>query len=162
VLTLSPLLEKLFPATRTNSVRAAGKLHATAEIKAGNADVLSRLEDNANPTIVAVRHGVRSPAATVRNGVGLNDPDLRFTTTRDTFDLDARFKTETGSDAVDVPLVRQKADARELSDPAAAEGMAASLNFAEQLQSISRSRMPRCVRLAGCSRQPRFVIMTML
>lgn len=32
VLTLSPLLKKLFPATRTNSVAAAGKLHASADV----------------------------------------------------------------------------------------------------------------------------------
>jgi IS4 transposase len=31
VLTLSPLLKKLFPATRTNSVAAAGKLHASVD-----------------------------------------------------------------------------------------------------------------------------------
>jgi hypothetical protein len=144
VLTLSPLLKKLFPATRTNSVDAAGKLHATAdlirrrivrvvltgerdselavaraqpieagsliindlgytsytyfaEIKAGSSDMLSRLKDNANPMIVAVRHGVRAPVATVRDGIGLNDPSLRFNTTQDTFDVDARFATDTGS-----------------------------------------------------------------
>lgn len=32
VIMLSPLLKKLFPATRTNSVDAAGKLHATADL----------------------------------------------------------------------------------------------------------------------------------
>jgi len=32
VITLSPLMKKLFPATRTNSVDAAGKLHATADL----------------------------------------------------------------------------------------------------------------------------------
>jgi len=32
VVTLSPLLKKLFPATRTNSVAAAGKVHATADV----------------------------------------------------------------------------------------------------------------------------------
>jgi len=144
VLTLSPLLKKLFPATRTNSVQAAGKLHATADlverrivrveltgerdselgvvraqplepgtlyisdlgytsydyfadIKAGNAQMLSRLKDNANPTIVAVRHGVHAPVAAVRKGIGLNDPDLRFTQCHETLDVDARFKTKTGS-----------------------------------------------------------------
>ena len=123
VVTLSPLLKKLFPATRTKSVEAAGKVHATAdlvhrrivrveltgerdselavarsqpiesgtlyisdlgytsydyfaEIKAGNAELLWRLKDNANPTIVKVRHGIRAPAATVRRGLGLNDPAL--------------------------------------------------------------------------------------
>lgn len=144
VLTLSPLLKKLFPSTRTNSVQAAGKLHATAdlvqrrivrveltgereselavvraqpiepgtlycsdlgytsydyfaEIKNGHAHLLSRLKDNANPTIVAIRHGVHAPVATVRKGVGLNDPELEFTKSQDTFDLDARFETKTGS-----------------------------------------------------------------
>ena len=32
VLKLSPLLAKLFPATRTNSVKAAAKLHVTADL----------------------------------------------------------------------------------------------------------------------------------
>lgn len=144
VLQLSPLLEKLFPATRTNSVKAAGKLHATAdlvrrrivrvvltgereselavartepieagtlhiddlgylsydrfaEIKTASSDLLSRLKDNSNPTIVHVRHGVIAPVAAARNGLGLNDPELRFTESLDTFDLDARFETTTGN-----------------------------------------------------------------
>jgi IS4 transposase len=144
VVTLSPLLKKLFPATRTNSVKAAGKVHATAdlmqrrivqvkvtgerdselavaraqplqpqalyisdlgytsydyfaEIVAGNADFLSRLKDNANPTIVAVRHGIRAPAATVRRELGLNSPELQFTQSHGSFDVDARFKTKKGS-----------------------------------------------------------------
>ena len=143
VLTLSPLLQKLFPATRTNSVQAAGKLHATAdlvrrrivrvvltgerdselavaraepveagtlhindlgylsydrfaEIKAANADLLSRLKDNSNPTIVHVRHGVYAPVATVRKGLGLNDTELRFTESHDSFDVDAQFETAMG------------------------------------------------------------------
>ena len=144
VLTLSPLLKKLFPATRTNSVDAAGKVHATAdlvqrrivhvdftgerdselavarahplgagtlymsdlgytsydyfaEIKQAQADLLWRLKDNSNPTIVGVRHGVIAPAKVVREGVGLNDPNLRFARSYDTFDLDARFSTKDGS-----------------------------------------------------------------
>ncbi len=32
VITLSPLMKKLFPSTRTNSVAAAGKIHATADL----------------------------------------------------------------------------------------------------------------------------------
>jgi putative transposase len=144
VLTLSPLLKKLFPATRTNSVDAAGKLHATADlihrrivrvaitgerdseldvaralpieadtlyindlgytsydyfadIKSAGAHLLMRLKDNANPTIVAVRHGVHAPVRSIRDGKGLSDPDLRFTKCDDTFDVDARFRTKTGS-----------------------------------------------------------------
>lgn len=118
VLTLSPLLKKLFPATRTNSVDAAAKLHATADlverrivrvvvtgergseldvaraqpiepgtlnindlgytsydyfadIKNGGAHLLMRLKDNANPTVVKVRHGVHAPVRVVRDAVGL-------------------------------------------------------------------------------------------
>ncbi len=143
VLTLSPLLQKLFPSTRTNSVQAAGKLHATAdlvrrrivrvvltgerdselavaraepieagtlhindlgylsydhfaEIKTAKADLLSRLKDNSNPTIVHVRHGVFAPVATVRNRLGLHDPELRLTESHDSFDVDAEFVTKTG------------------------------------------------------------------
>jgi hypothetical protein len=143
VLTLSPLLGKLFPATRTNSVAAAGKLHATADlvhrrlvhvrltgerfselkaaraipieantlyindlgymsydyfaqIKAADAHLLSRLKENANPTLVAVRHGVINPVATVRKALGLNDPQVQFTKCHDTFDVDAEFKTNEG------------------------------------------------------------------
>lgn len=143
VITVSPLLKKLFPSTRTNSVAAAGKVHATAdlvrrrivaveftgereselavaraqsiepetlytsdlgytsydyfkEIKIAGAHLLWRLKDNANPTIVTVRHGVRSPAQMVHNQIGLNDPALRFTSSHDTFDVDALFPTRTG------------------------------------------------------------------
>jgi hypothetical protein len=144
VLMLSPLLKKLFPATRTNSMGAAGKLHTTAdlihrriarveltgergselavaraqgvepgtlymndlgytsydyfkEIQQGHADLLSRLKDNANPRIVSVRHGVLAPVATVRQGLKLNDPNVQFTKGHSTFDLDAEFKTKTGT-----------------------------------------------------------------
>lgn len=142
VVMLSPLLKKLFPATRTNCVEAAAKLHATAdlvhrrivrveltgergseldvaraqpiesgtlyindlgytsygyfdEIKSADAHLLMRLKDNANPKIVAVRHGVYAPVRTVRQSVGLNDAE--FSKTYDTFDVDAEFKTKTGS-----------------------------------------------------------------
>jgi putative transposase len=144
VLMLSPLLAKLFPATRTNSVACAGKLHATAdlvhrrlvrvrltgerfselkaaraapiepgtlymsdlgytsydyfaEIKEGKGELLSRLKDNANPRIVAVRHGVRAPVATVSRGLRLRDPELRFTECHNTFDVDAEFHTKDGT-----------------------------------------------------------------
>ncbi len=142
VLTLSPLLKKLFPATRTNSVEAAAKLHATADlvgrrvvrveltgerdselavaraqpvesgtlyindlgytsydyfadIKNGDAHLLMRLKDNANPTVVKVRHGVHAPARVVRDAVGLQQ--LSFTKSHDTYDLDAELKTKNGS-----------------------------------------------------------------
>jgi len=142
VLALSPLLKKLFPATRTNSVEAAAKLHATADlvgrrivrveltgerdseldvaragaiepgtlyindlgytsydyfadIKNAEAHLVMRLKDNANPTIVAVHHGVYAPVRTVRERVGLRQAS--FTQSHDTFDLDAEFKTSTGA-----------------------------------------------------------------
>jgi len=142
VLTVSPLLKKLFPATRTNSVEAAAKLHATAdlvgrrivrvvltgeregeldvvraqpvepgtlyindlgytsydyfaEVKAAQGELLMRLKDNANPTIVAVRHGLHAPARMVREGVGLRQ--VSFTKSHDSFDVDAEFKTSGGS-----------------------------------------------------------------
>ena len=144
VVTLSPLLKKLFPATRTHSVKAAGKVHATAdlvqrrivevkvtgerdselavaraqpvqpqvlyindlgytsydyfaELTSGNAEVLSRLKDNANPTLVAVRHGIRAPVAAVQRKLGLSSPELQFTQAHGSFDVDARFKTKKGS-----------------------------------------------------------------
>ena len=149
VVTLSPLLRKLFPATRTNCVEAAGKVHATAdlvrrrvvavevtgereselavarshppkpgvlymrdlgytsydhfaEIKEAQAHLLYRLKDNANPTIVAVRHGILAPAETVRQELGLNSPKLRFTVSRSTFDVDARFETKNGCETLRV------------------------------------------------------------
>jgi IS4 transposase len=144
VLRLSPLLQKLFPATRTNHTQAAGKLHGIADvvnrrfvgvkftgerdselavarsvpieenviylvdlgytsydffadIKDGGGHLDSRLKSNANPKIVAVRHGVWAPVRTVRQGLGLNHPELRFTKCHDTFDLDARFNTKKNS-----------------------------------------------------------------
>jgi len=140
VLKLSPLLEKLFPATRTNTVKAAGKLHARAdlvnrrilqvkltgerdselavsrdepiqpntlyisdlgytcydyfaEIKNGGGELLFRLKDNANPTVVTVRHGVFAPKRS--EGTKLNS--VEFLRSYDTFDLDARFPTSSGS-----------------------------------------------------------------
>lgn len=142
VIMLSPLLKKLFPATRTNSVDAAGKVHATADllrrritqveitgereselkvsrsrplqagtlymsdlgytcydyfadIKNAEADLLWRLKDNANPTIVKVRHGIYSPVSVVKRKLGLDSLELRFT--QDTFDVDAEFPTSDGS-----------------------------------------------------------------
>ncbi|MBI4705917.1 MAG: IS4 family transposase [Deltaproteobacteria bacterium] len=142
VVTLSPLLKKLFPATRTNSVEAAAKLHATAdlvhrrivrvvltgeregelevvrsqpieadtlyindlgytsydyfaEVKAAEAHLLMRLKDNANPTIVAVRHGLHAPVRVVRERIGLRQ--CSFTKRHDSFDVDAEFKTSSGS-----------------------------------------------------------------
>jgi putative transposase len=142
VIMLSPLLKKLFPATRTKSVDAAGKVHATADllrrritrveitgerdselevsrsrpIEAGTlymsdlgytcydyfadisgagADLLWRLKKNANPKIVAVRHGIYAPASVVKRELGLNSEELRFT--QDTFDVDAEFPTSDGS-----------------------------------------------------------------
>lgn len=140
VVRLSPMLGKLFPATRTNKMDAALKVHARADIvnrfimdvvvtgeRVGERDVvrdyeiqpgtlyirdlgytcyddfaatveygghiLMRLKDDANPVVVHVRHGVRSPKSS--EGMKLNDVD--FTLSHDTFDLDARFPTSTGS-----------------------------------------------------------------
>jgi len=140
VLQLASVLKKLYPATRTNSVDAAGKLHATADvvhrritsvtltgerdselvqaqqqgIEAGTlyirdlgytcydefaamiaeqADLLMRLKDNANPTVVRVRHGVVGP----RRSEGMKFQDLSFCKTFDTFDLDAAFPSFDGA-----------------------------------------------------------------
>ena len=135
VLQLSPVLEKLFPATRTNVVDAAAKAHVTADLRArrivdvtvtgerdseldefykvqdlkpntlylldlgytsydllsvvdsSGAYVLMRLKDNANPTVVHVRQGVRQPRSS--EGRKLNDVEL--CKTQDRFDLDAEF-----------------------------------------------------------------------
>jgi hypothetical protein len=144
VLRLSPLLQKLFPATRTNTVKSAGKIHGTADvrdrrfvrvvftgereselaiarampiepnvlylmdlgytsydyyadIKNGSGHLVSRLKSNANPTIVAVRHGVYAPVRTIQQGLGLNSAELRFQKRATTFDIDACFKTRTGT-----------------------------------------------------------------
>jgi len=140
VIKLAGVLSKLCPATRTNSVAAAGKVHATVDvvhrriravvvtgereselavakregiqqgalylndlgyfehdyfeaIQKGEAHVLSRLKQNSNPVVTRVRHGVIAPVRSV--GMKLND--LSFCRTQDTFDLDARFKTSTGT-----------------------------------------------------------------
>lgn len=139
VLHLSPLLKTLFPATRTNTVQAAGKLHATADLVHrhimhveitgerhselavaraqpivpnalyindlgynsydyfgdlcdGGAEVLSRLKQNANPTVVEVIHGVRAP----KQSVGKKLKELTFTVSHDTFELLAAFPLSTG------------------------------------------------------------------
>jgi len=134
VLQLSPVLAALFPATRTNVVDAAAKVHVCADVRgrrilgatvtgereselgelyvqgltAGTlylvdlgytsydllwdvqdvgAFVLMRLKENANPTVVRVRQGVRAP----RQAVGRKLGKLDFCQTQDRFDLDARF-----------------------------------------------------------------------
>jgi putative transposase len=134
VLQLSPVLAALFPATRTNVVGAAAKVHVTADlvgrrvigvtvtgereselgelyvqgftartlylvdlgytsydllwdIQHVGAFVLMRLKENANPTVVRVRQGVRAP----RQAVGRQLKELDFCQTQDRFDLDARF-----------------------------------------------------------------------
>lgn len=140
VLKLKPLLEKMFPATRTNTMAAAGKLHARADLvnrriirveltgereseiaiakqepvapntlymadlgytsysyfawlKDGGAEILFRLKDNANPTVVNIRHGVFAPKRSL--GMGLND--VEFCRTHNTFDLDASFSKDDGA-----------------------------------------------------------------
>jgi len=139
VVRLSPLLGKMFPATRTNKVDAALKVHARADLvhrfvvdvvvtgeRGSERDVardyevqpdtlyvrdlgytcyddfaaiveqgghvLMRLKDDANPTVVHVRHGVRAPRSS--EGMKLNDVDL--TMCHDTFDIDAQFRTSAG------------------------------------------------------------------
>jgi putative transposase len=134
VLQLSPVLATLFPATRTNVVDAAAKVHVTADLRArriidvtvtgergseldelylqefiadtlylfdlgytsydllstidrARAFVLMRLKENANPTVVRVRQGVRAP----QRSVGCKFKDLEFCKTQDRFDLDAEF-----------------------------------------------------------------------
>lgn len=134
VLQLSPVLAALFPATRTNVVDAAAKVHVCADvlgrrilgatvtgereselvelslqgftantlylvdlgytsydllwdIQHSGAFVLMRLKENANPTVVKVRQGVRAP----RQAVGRKLADLGYCQNRN-FDLDARFR----------------------------------------------------------------------
>jgi IS4 transposase len=135
VLKLSPVLSKLFPATRTNVVDAAAKAHVTADLRArrivdvtvtgernseldefykvqdfnpntlylvdlgytsydllslvqdSKAYVLMRLKENANPTVVCVRQGVRQP----RGSEGRKLSNVELCKTQDRFDLDAEF-----------------------------------------------------------------------
>lgn len=58
-----------------------------ADIDSAEAHLLTRLEDNADPIVVAVHHGVHAPVGTVRERVGLRQAS--FTKSHDTFDLDA-------------------------------------------------------------------------
>jgi putative transposase len=151
VLQLSPLLKKLFPATRTNIVKAAGKLHTTADLVHrrivhveltgerhselavarsrpivknalyindlgynsydyfrdlcdGGAELLARLKEGANPTVVEILHGVRAPRASV--GKKLNE--LELTATHHSFDLVAEFPTSTGTVLLRVVGVRNR------------------------------------------------------
>jgi len=139
VIALMPLLKKLFPATRTNSMKAAAKLHASVdlvhrrldqvvltgereselavarkmgflantlyvddlgyssydyfyEIKKAQAHFLQRLKSTANPTVIEVLHGVRSPSSSK----GKKLKELTFTDCHDTFDLVAEFPTSYG------------------------------------------------------------------
>ena len=143
VVRLSPLLQKLFPARRTTSVKSAIRVHGAADvvqrrlvrvvvtgdrdselavarsmplekgvlymndlgymsydyfadIKDAEAELLSRLKSNANPTITKVREGLRAPVKLAKERFGLNNPDLPnyFLKKADTFDLDAEFKAK--------------------------------------------------------------------
>jgi putative transposase len=149
VLQLSPLLKKLFPATRTNVVDSAAKAHVAADIrdwrivdvtltgergseldefylmqdfkanvlylldlgyyshdlfsliKHCGAFLLMRLKDNANPTVVQVREGIRRPRAS--EGLKLNDVEICKTTDR--FDLDAEFRCSEIAETVTMRVV---------------------------------------------------------
>ena len=148
VLKLSPLLAKLFPATRTNVVDAAAKAHVTADLRGrhivevtitgerdseidelvcqafvkdtlyihdlgytsydmfalveqAEAFLLMRLKENANPKVVRIRQGVRSP----RSSVGRKFQDLEFCRTQDRFDLDAEFEARELGETVTMRIV---------------------------------------------------------
>jgi IS4 transposase len=66
------------------------------DIVDAEAFVLMRLKENANPTVVRVRHGVHAP----RQSVGQKLNDLRFCETQDVFDLDAEFQCKTGGKVI--------------------------------------------------------------
>ena len=149
VLQLSPVLEALFPATRTNVVDAAAKAHVTADlierrivdvtvtgergseleevyknldfkqgglymfdlgytsydllslIDKSKAFVLMRLKDNANPTVVKVRHGIKRPRASE----GLKLKDVETCKTAESFDLDAEFRCSEIAETVQMRVV---------------------------------------------------------
>ena len=149
VLQLSPVLEALFPATRTNVVDAAAKAHVTADlmerrivdvtvtgergselgevydnlkfvpgglylfdlgytsydllslIAKSKAFVLMRLKDNANPTVVKVRHGIRRPRASE----GLKLKEVQTCKTANTFELDAEFRCSEFAETVQMRVV---------------------------------------------------------
>jgi IS4 transposase len=61
-----------------------------AEAQAAESHLLMRLKDDANPTVVRVRHGVVAP----RQSEGQKLNALRFTSSHDTFDVDAQFQTQ--------------------------------------------------------------------
>jgi IS4 transposase len=139
VLALSSLLSKMFASTRTNSVAAAAKVHATADVLqrriveahitgerhseldvvwaqevvedalylndlgyychdyfgnmvAQGGHLVSRLKDNAKPTVAEVFHGVHAP----KQSQGACIRDLRFVESAKTFDLLASFSTSAG------------------------------------------------------------------
>jgi IS4 transposase len=149
VLKLTPLLKKMFPATRTNVVDAAAKVHVAGDlrerrivdvtvtgereseleelykviefkanglylfdlgytsydllslIKRSHAFVLMRLKDNANPTVVHVREGIRRP----HSSRGLKLKHVDFCKTADRFDLDAEFCCSTVAEKVTMRVV---------------------------------------------------------
>jgi IS4 transposase len=74
VLKLSPILAKLFPATRTNSTKAAGKLHATADIvhwRIVDAEVTGERESE----LGVVRSQAIQPNTLYLRDLGYNDYD---------------------------------------------------------------------------------------
>jgi IS4 transposase len=149
VLQLAPLLEKLFPATRTNVVKAAAKVHVAADlldwrivdvsltgerdseldemykvhdfqkntlylldlgyyshdlfslVQHSEAFVLMRLKDNANPTVVQVREGIRRPRAS--EGQKLKEVQICKTAVQ--FDLDAEFLCSEVAETVTMRVV---------------------------------------------------------
>lgn len=70
-------------------------------IKCSNAFVLMRLKDNANPTVVHVREGIRKPRAS--EGQKLKNVELCKTTDR--FDLDAQFRCAEVAETVTMRVV---------------------------------------------------------
>ncbi len=74
-----------------------------ADIQTAQASVLMRLKENANPTVVRVRHGVHSP----RQAVGQQLNDLDYCKTQDCFDLDAEFTCAKANSTVILRVVGQ-------------------------------------------------------
>ena len=92
VLQLSPLLKKLFPATRTNSMDAAGKIHATADVVHRRITAVSLTGERGSELQQAQEQGIKAGTLYIRD-LGYNCYDEFASMIAEEADLLMRLKS---------------------------------------------------------------------
>jgi len=101
VLQLAPLLKKLFPATRTNSMAAAGKLHATADVVHRRFTAVTLTGERGSELKQAQQQGIQAGALYIRD-LGYNCYDEFASMIAEDADLLMRLKSNANPTVVHV------------------------------------------------------------